>query len=128
MVEPVRLQSSDTLLGTAPRPRLVSGASNGDGTSQVDVYDLDLPVGLASTPALSYTFVDSPDPTVQSVEVYDWGTHSWRALPKQQVPLRSQQPVNLNPGEVQGGVIRVRVRETLPYQANLSLVDQGGQS
>jgi hypothetical protein len=112
----------------APRPRLVSGVSSGDGTSQVDVYDLELPAGLTSTPALGYTFVDSPDPTVQSVEVYDWGTHSWRPLPKQQLPLRSQQPVTLNPGEVQGGVVRVRVHETLPYQANLSLVDQGGQS
>ncbi|HZU17777.1 MAG TPA: hypothetical protein VFD01_14400 [Candidatus Dormibacteraeota bacterium] len=128
MVEPVRLQSSDSLLGMAPRPRLVSGVSSGDGTSQVDVYDLELPAGLTSTPALGYTFVDSPDPTVQSVEVYDWGTHSWRPLPKQQLPLRSQQPVTLNPGEVQGGVVRVRVHETLPYQANLSLVDQGGQS
>ncbi|HLH67865.1 MAG TPA: hypothetical protein VKY90_02245 [Candidatus Dormibacteraeota bacterium] len=128
MVEPVRLQSSDSLLGMAPRPRLVSGISNADGTSQVDVYDLNIPAGLTSTPALSYTFVDSPDPAVQSVEVYDWSTHTWRALPKQQLPLRSQQPVALTPGEVQGNVVRVRVRETLPYQANLSLVDQGSQS
>jgi hypothetical protein len=128
MVEPVRLQSSDSLLGMMPRPRLVSGVSNADGTSQVDVYDLDIPPGLTSTPSLSYTFVDSPDPSVQSVEVYDWSTHTWRALPKQQLPLRSQQPVTLNPGEVQGNVVRVRVHETLPYQANLSLVDQGSQS
>jgi hypothetical protein len=122
LVEPVQLQGADSLVGVAPRPRLVSNFYAGD-SSQFDVYDFDLPVGLAVPVGLSYQMLDTNQPNVRSVEVYDWALHSWRALPKQPMPVRTQGQVPLTPGEVASGVVRVRVQEALPNQASLALGD-----
>jgi hypothetical protein len=125
VVEPIQLQAADSLAGIAPRPRLVSNFLPTTGDSdQVDVYDFDLPLGLTSAVGLSYQLLDGSPSTVRSVEVYDWSTGSWRALPKQQVPVKTTGPTPLAPGELAQGVVRVRVDETSPFQASLAVSDQ----
>ncbi len=123
VVEPVQVQGADSLSGIAPRPRLVSNFFGGDNV-QVDVYDFDLPAGLATPVGLSYQLLESSPASVRSVEVYDWTTGAWRALPKQQLPVRSGGPVQLRAGEQAQGVVRVRVQESSPFQANLAVSDQ----
>jgi hypothetical protein len=123
VVEPFEVQAADSLAGIAPRQRLVSSYS-GDGDGLVDVYDFDLPQGLTARPALNYTLLETGSATVRSVEVYDWDSRTWRALPKQQVPVRAQAPASLAAGEVSQDTVRVRVREAMLHQATLSVGDQ----
>jgi len=125
VVEPITMQSADALSGIAPRPRLVSNFGSPDGSTQVDVYDFDLPNGLTTPPVLSYQMPDMSQPNVRSVEVYDWTAHTWRGLPKQSVTARSQAPAALNAGEVTGGEVRVRVIEGFATNGpNLAIGDQ----
>lgn len=123
VVAPVQLQGADSLSGIAPRPRLVSNFFGPDN-SQVDVYDFDLPPGLVAQVGLSYQLLESSPTNVRSVEVYNWATGAWRSLPRQQLPARSGSPVPLDPAEQAQGLVRVRVQESSPYQANLAVSDQ----
>jgi hypothetical protein len=125
VVEPVTLQSTDILSAVSPRARLVSTYLNPD-TTQEDVYDLQIPPGLPGRPSLGYSFLNSSQPTVEAVQVYDWQAHTWRSLPQQQLAFQGQAAAPLSPAEVQGGVVRVRVQENLLGQANLTLVPPGG--
>ena len=113
VVEPVRLQSADSLAGIAPQARLVGDRSDGAGTL-LDVYELDLPGGVTGRIGLSVAFLKSPVTTPYPVEVYDWDLRAWHSL--------SLQPTAapLTPGETAGGVVRVRVREDRPGQAVLT--------
>lgn len=114
VVEPVRLQSADSLAGIAPQARLVSDHSGGAGTS-VDVYEVDLPRGVSGRIRLSLAFLKSPvTPTLYPVEVYDWDVHAWRAIS----PQANTAP--LTQAETAGGVVRVRVKEDRPGQAVLT--------
>ncbi len=125
VVEPITVKTADALSGIAPRPRLVSNYGSADGSTQLDVYDFDLPSGLTTPTVLSYQLPDMPSPNVRSVEVYDWSGHTWRAMPRQPVAARSQGPVLLQPGELVQGVVRVRVVEGYATNgANLSVGDQ----
>jgi hypothetical protein len=124
VVEPVALESADSVAGAAPRSRLVSSFL-GDGVKQMDVYDFDLPTGIKSGAALGYTFMDGVQAksSVRGVDVFDWTTHSWRPLPAQ--PASGARPsAPLNPGELATGTVRVRVDESEPGQANLVLNDR----
>jgi hypothetical protein len=125
VVQPVGLEAADSLGGAAPRARLVSSFL-GDGVSQVDVYDFDLPVGLRGPASLGYTFVDSlqAQSAVRGVEVFDWGSHTWQSLPSQPAAGARPSAVPLSSGQSRGGTVRVRVRESEPGQANLVLNDQ----
>ena len=122
LVEPVRLQSADSLSGVAPHPRLVSNYV-GDASDHVNVYDFDLPAGVTTSIGINYQMPDVPQPAVRSVEVYDWEKHSWRALAKQTIPSRIAGPAPLNAGELAGGVVRVRVHEAQTNGASLALSD-----
>ena len=122
LVEPVRLQSADSLSALAPHPRLVSNYV-GDASDHINVYDFDLPVGVTTPIGINYQMPDVPQPAVRSVEVYDWGKHSWRALAKQTIPSRIAGPASLNAGELAGGVVRVRVHEAQTNGASLALSD-----
>ena len=114
VVEPVRLQSADSLAGIAPQARLVSDHSDGAGTS-VDVYEVDLPRGVNGRIGLSLAFLKSAvTPTPYPVEVYDWDLHAWRSIS----PQANTAP--LTQGETAGGVVRVRVKEDRPGQAVLT--------
>jgi hypothetical protein len=125
LVEPVTPVTVDSLAGVAPHPRLVANYTSPDGSTQVDVYDFDLPAGLAVASGLSYQMQDTTQANVRSVEVYDWNQHSWRALPKQTVATRGQGPAALTAGELAQGVVRARVVEGFPTNgANLSVGDQ----
>ncbi|HEY7200225.1 MAG TPA: hypothetical protein VIC57_08450 [Candidatus Dormibacteraeota bacterium] len=124
VVEPIAVQSADSLSGITPRPRLVSNYGSPDGSTQVDVYDFDLPNGLTAPSGLTYQMPDMSSPNVRSVEVYDWQAHTWRAMPKQPVAARSQGPAPLQAGEVAQGVVRVRVVEGFATNgANLAVGD-----
>jgi hypothetical protein len=123
-VLPVAVQSADSLAGITPRPRLVSNYGSPDGSTQVDVYDFDLPAGLVAPTGLVYQMPDTAQPSVRSVEVYDWTAHSWRALPKQPVTARTQGPSGLRAGELAQGIVRVRVVEGFATNgANLAVGD-----
>ena len=125
VVEPVSLEAADSVAGAAPRARLVSSFL-GDGVSQVDVYDFDLPGGLKSAGSLGYTFVEGlpSQSAVRGVDVFDWGSHTWQPLPSQSATGARPSGVPLNSGQTAGGTVRVRVRESEPGQANLVLNDQ----
>jgi len=124
IVEPITVQSADSLSGITPRSRLVSNYTSADGGTQVDVYDFDLPAGLTAPSGLTYQMADISQPNVRSVEVYDWQTHTWRAMPKQPVSARSQGPVPLRSGELIQGIVRVRVVEGFATNgANLGVGD-----
>jgi len=122
LVEPVRLQSADSLSGVAPHSRLVSNYI-GDPSDHVNVYDFDLPLGVNTPIGLNYQMPDVSQPAVRSVEVYDWIKHGWRALPKQTIPSRFAGPAPLNAGELAGGMVRVRVHEAQTNGASLALSD-----
>jgi hypothetical protein len=127
VVEPITLLSADALAGIAPHPRLVSSYGSPDGSTQVDVYDFDLPAGLTVPSALSYQLPDSSQSNVRSVEVYDWLAHGWLALPKQPVSSRGQGPLPLSAGELAQGVVRARVVEGFATNgANLAVGDVPG--
>ncbi|HEY4025255.1 MAG TPA: hypothetical protein VGO86_02400 [Candidatus Dormibacteraeota bacterium] len=127
VVEPIALQSADSLAGVAPRPRLISNYGSADGSTQVDTYDFDLPAGLTVPTGLNYQLPDTSQPNVRSVEVYDWLAHTWRAMARQPVTLRAQGPTPLQPGEVAQGVVRVRVVEGFPTNgASLAVGDLSG--
>jgi hypothetical protein len=124
VVEPVALESADSVAGAAPRGRLVSSFL-GDGVTQVDVYDFDLPSGIKSGVSLGYTYLDplQAKSSVRAVEVFDWTTHSWRSLPTQ--PVSGGRPsAPLGSGELATGTVRVRVNESEPGQASLVLNDR----
>jgi hypothetical protein len=124
VVEPVSLQAADALAAIAPHPRLVSNYTLPDGTTQADVYDFDLPAGLTVPTGLSYQMQDTSQPSVRSVEVYDWSQHAWRLMPKQAVGSRGAAPSPLTAGELAQGVVRVRVVEPVPTNAaNLAVGD-----
>ncbi|MDQ6742468.1 MAG: hypothetical protein M3Z97_06105 [Candidatus Dormibacteraeota bacterium] len=125
VVEPVGLESADAVGGAAPRARLVSSFL-GDGVSQVDIYDFELPAGLKSSAALGYTFVEGlpSQSAVRGVDVFDWGSHTWQPLPGQPATGARPSGVPLSSGQTSGGTVRVRVRESEPGQANLVLNDQ----
>jgi hypothetical protein len=124
VVEPVGLEAADSLGAAPPPARLVSSLLS-EGTSQVDVYDFDLPAGLKAPVTLGYTFVDSqPQTSVRSVEVFDWNSRSWRALPRQSAATSRPANEQLTDAEAAGGTVRIRVRESEVGQANLVLSDR----
>jgi hypothetical protein len=119
-VQPVRLQSADTVGGLPPPARLVSSASTADGGTQLDVYELEPPAGL--TKPVGLTVVPLPQGVLTGVEVYDWSAGTWRPL-NGALAGRGSGASRLGAGELAGGVVRVRVRETGPASV-ISLVDQ----
>jgi hypothetical protein len=125
VVEPVGLQSIDSLASVRTETRLVSTYS-GDGSTPglMDVYDLQVPNGVTGGVQLGYVYLNMANSTVGSVEVYDWSTHSWRALPAQGPPYRPQQTASLNPGEFASGTVRTRIHESEPYDSQLTLSGQ----
>ena len=123
VVEPVDLRSADSLGSLIKaRTRLVSTYS-GDGSTAgiVDVYDLEIPNGVTGPLQLGYVYLNMANSPVGSVEVYNWITHSWHALPAQGPPFRGQQTSPLDPGELTGGLIRTRIRESSPYDSQLTV-------
>jgi hypothetical protein len=125
VVEPVDLQSVDSLASMRTDTRLVS-TYTGDGstTGLVDVYDLQVPNGVTGGLQLGYQYLNMANSQVGSVEVYDWTTHAWRALPAQGPPYRGQQAASLTPGELAGGTVRTRIHESEPYDSQLTLSGQ----
>ena len=124
IVEPVQLQSADTLTGVAPRARLVSTVLDGGAGGEFDIYDFDLPAGLSGPVGLNYSLLDAASQSVRAMDVYDWGAHSWVSLPRQSLATRGQGPMSLTAGERAGGVVRVRVQEGSRDQATISVSNQ----
>jgi hypothetical protein len=118
LVEPVRLQSADSLAAIAPVARLVSSYVSG-GSDLVDAYELDLPPGVSGRVGLTLAAV-GPSPAAAPVEVYDWDLHTWRPLPVQYSPGQAPAQAALTRGETATGVVRVRVHENAPGQSLLS--------
>src|SRR5207248_3125183 len=109
VVQPVSLDSADSLSGIALRPELV--AQTDSIPFHYDVYDLKVPPGYSGPVKLQYVAYPSTgsssafQPPVKSVEVYDWTADSWRALPAAAAG-QAQRPlsIDLKPGEAVGGV------------------------
>jgi hypothetical protein len=118
MVEPARVLSADSLASDISAPALVSSYTS-PGGGVTEVYELDVPHGLARRVALSAALAPGPQLTgAPSVEVYDWDHHTWRSLP----PLRTTAtPAPLTPGELRGDVVRTRVVEDVAGQTELDL-------
>ena len=125
VVQPVELQSADSLSSIRAKTRLVSTYS-GDGSTAglVDVYDQEIPAGVTAPLQLGYVYLNMANSPVDSVEVFDWISHTWRTLPSQGPPYRGEQTVALNPGETAGGVVRTRIHESAPYDSQLTLSAQ----
>ena len=112
VVEPTGLQSADSLGTIASQARLVSDFTGDSGTS-VDVYEIGLPQGLSGRVGLGLQ-VMGPTPGSYPVEVYSWESHTWQPVSLQAAAAP------LTPGEMVGGVVRVRVREDRPGQLVVS--------
>lgn len=122
LVEPVQLQAADSVSTIPTRPRLVSNYI-GDAGDHVNVYDFDLPTGVTGPIGLTYQMPDVAQSAVRSIEVYDWQSQTWHALPRQAVPARTAGPAPLTAGELAAGLVRVRVHEAQVNGASLSLSD-----
>jgi hypothetical protein len=123
LVEPVSLASADSAIGVAAA-RLVSGFS-GDGGNQLDVYEMELAQGLTGRVGLTWTLAGPP--AVVSVDVYDWAQGTWRQVPGSgsSMPGSASPALPLSAGERGAGVVRVRVHESQPGQAAITLTDVG---
>jgi len=130
MLQPVSLDSADALSGIAMRPELV--AQTDAIPFHYDVYDLRVPTGYTGPVKLQYLAYASASPSpagfqppVKGVEVYDWSSESWRVLPAASAG-QSQKAltIDLQPGEVATGVVRIRAQEqnTGVIISNLQLV------
>jgi len=126
----VSLDSADALSGIAMRPELV--AQTDAIPFHYDVYDLRVPTGYTGPVKLQYLAYASASPSpagfqppVKGVEVYDWSSESWRVLPAASAG-QSQKAltIDLQPGEVATGVVRIRAQEqnTGVIISNLQLV------
>jgi hypothetical protein len=127
ILQPVSLESADSLSGIALRPELV--AQTDSIPFHYDVYDLKVPAGYSGPVKLQYVAYPAASgsssafqPPVKSVEIYDWTADSWRALPAAAAGV-AQRPlsIDLKPGETAGGVIRVRAQEQNTGVVNSSL-------
>jgi len=119
---PADIETADSFDAGFGAPRLVARtAGNVYSAGGVAVYDLRLPVGMTAAVSLSVpTLIRQllgpgrlapPAGTIPQTDAYDWQTGTWRALSNQ----GASRP--LTPGEVAGGVVRVRVspfNETVP--------------
>ena len=127
IIQPVSLESADSLSGIALRPELV--AQTDSIPFHYDVYDLKVPPGYSGPVKLQYVAYPAVgtssvafQPPVKSMEIYDWTADSWRAL----APAAAGQPqrplsIDLHPGETAGGVIRVRAQEQTTGVVNSAL-------
>ncbi|MDQ6771426.1 MAG: hypothetical protein M3024_00305 [Candidatus Dormibacteraeota bacterium] len=122
VVLPVTLESADALTASAAQGRLVSAVDpDGSGVYQ-DVYDLTVPRGVTAPVGLVYSLIDtgSANAPARSAGVYDWPSRTWVPLPVQSQNASSRaQP--LTAGETAGGVVRVRVAEDGPGDAQVGL-------
>lgn len=122
LAQPLRLQSADSLATAPPPARMVASYSGGQSSS-IDVYELQLPPGLSSGVALQSAIVPNGAPQVtQTEEVYDWASGSWQPLPFPTMPGLAP-ATTLSPGEINQGVVRVRVAESSLRQVSLAVVD-----
>ena len=118
LVAPVEMESID-VLPAVRQARIVSSYTI--LPRYVDVYDLEIPNGVGGALKLSYSLppATSGTPPVSSIEVYDWTEGTWTALPRQ--GGQAAGAVSLQPGQVLGGVARVRVVESNALSAGGSL-------
>jgi hypothetical protein len=128
LIFPVRMSSVDDL--AVARPRLVSSASA--YPDLLDVYDVEIPSGARASFMLGYALPLPPTASgtaspVRSVELYDWSRGTWRSLPHDASGQGRTQTAQLQAGESQGGLVRVRVAESTPEAAQLQLVPESGQ-
>src|ERR1700674_569603 len=82
LVEPVTLESSDSLVAGLGTARLVSVYRS--APNYLDVYDIDLPSQVRGVYTLKY--VVGPNPSGQqsiAPDVYAWSTGQWRRVPLQ---------------------------------------------
>jgi hypothetical protein len=145
-VMPVRLEGVDAL-GASPPARLVSTVQR-TPIEYVDTYDLAIPTGMKGrldlvypTPFVQKTLPVGATAPVQSgpiplVQVYDWSAGTWRPLPPWSSaggsptgPIQTSTRDALRPGEIQNGLVRVRVHEANAglAQASLRLSDAANQ-
>jgi hypothetical protein len=114
VVIPVRLDTVDAVGNTSPLARLVSTVQ-ARPNEFVDAYDLAFPAGVKGRLDLLYTLTTTKGMGgVRAVEVYDWSAGTWRALPDPvlRAPvLQGTARDTLRPGELQNGLVRVRVHE-----------------
>ncbi len=122
VVAPISLDSIDSL-GLAPKASVLFSGST--VPVHYDVFDLAIPSGYAGPVKLSYDAAAAASlggtQGVRSVEVYDWGAGTWRALPTGS-PGQSIRSLttDLTAGET-NRVVRVRVLE----QANAGMSNLG---
>jgi hypothetical protein len=123
LVEPVVLQSADSLSGLPPQARLVSSYTGG-ASGQVDAYELELPRGLSGQVGLTSPMVYGPQAILTTGEVYDWDRGTWRSISLQSTPGsgpgQASPAAPLTAAEISGGVVRVRVYPNGRYPVFLS--------
>jgi len=110
---PADTETADTFDAGFGAPRLIAtNAGNGSHAGGVAVYDLRVPAGMTAPVSLSVPKIrqyvlgngrPAASAGIPQTDAYDWQTGTWRALPNDG-PNRP-----LTPGEVAGGVVRVRV-------------------
>ena len=111
LVQPVRMESADTMLRSWQQVHLLGTAGDPRSGAQAvqSVYDIDVPAAHGLPLTLAF---DSGQHAPASVEVYDWRQRTWRSGPwtvDPHNPLRRQG--DLGPDEVSGGTVRIRVKE-----------------
>jgi len=120
VAEPVRLQFADSAATGATPARLVGTYAPSAG-GVVEVYEQDLPSGLTGGVTLATSVVPGPNqPSVTSVEVYDWDQHTWRAL---RATAGAMPATALTAGERRNGVVRARVTAAAAGQVAIAVGD-----
>jgi hypothetical protein len=121
VVEPVRLRSATSVGQIPPPTRLVSSFSAKNG-SLIDVYELALPQGLTGHVGLNPVLAPGIQQGPAAAELYDWDLGTWRS-PSPGAGGGPAAAVPLTAGETSHGVVRIRVHESAPGLAQLSLAD-----
>jgi hypothetical protein len=111
VVAPVTLETADDFVAGFGEARLVCRLCLGT-KGPIDVAELEVPAGIAGPVGLRYP----APPRGPGVEIYNWISLAWRPAPT------ATTEVSLEPGELHGGLVRVRAGDFDDEEVRLAVL------